>query len=218
MVCFLFPFYDIHTHNHISEKDVLAIKNIASHFTGTIEICSMGLHPWDLQDTAILWDELVNATRLNNVKAIGECGLDKLCKTDWDLQLHYFKQQVLLANQVRKPIIIHCVRAYNEVLDILAEHATVPAIFHGYNRNEQLAKQIILHGYYLSFGAPILNERSTAAMVLKQIPATNFFLETDDATNTDIKLLYNAAAQIREQSLEHVQEQIELNFTKTFHQ
>ncbi len=208
-------FYDIHTHHHNTSHEVFAIQNVAANFASTIEICSIGLHPWHLQQADVLWNELHIAAQRQNVKAIGECGLDKTSETDWGLQLHYFQEQILLANQIGKPIIIHCVRAYSEILKML-EAATVPVIFHGYNRNEKLALQILDRGYYLSFGASILKDQSSASMVLKTIPSAYFFLETDNAEYTDIKSIYATAAQIRNQSLQNLQEQIKLNFKKIF--
>jgi TatD DNase family protein len=208
-------FYDIHTHHHNTNHEVLAIQNVAANFASTTEICSIGLHPWHLQHADVLWNELVVAAQLQNVKAIGECGLDKTCETDWDLQRHYFQQQILLANQIGKPIIIHCVRAYSETLKML-EAATVPVIFHGYNRNEKLALQILDRGYYLSFGASILKEPSSTVIVLKTIPEEYFLLETDNAKDINIELIYAATAHIRQQSLQNIQDQIKQNYTKTF--
>ncbi len=161
-------------------------------------------------------DELRRYATLPNVLAIGECGLDKICNTPWDVQLLAFNQQIQLATTLGKPLIIHCVRAFGEFLHILkTDEPTVPVIVHGFSRNARIASQLLDAGVYLSFGAAILNDTSPAATVLPQVPPEKFFLETDDAT-TPIAALYKKAAAIRNISEEGITLQLQQNFTKTF--
>ncbi len=178
--------------------------------------CSIGLHPWYLNDRAGLMDELQRYAALPNVLAIGECGLDKVCNTPWELQTLVFKQQIQIANTLGKPLIIHCVRAYDELLNILrSEKPSVPVIVHGFNKNERVADRLLSAGVYLSFGAAILNDLSPAAATLKQVPAEMFFLETDDA-QIDITTVYKKAAAIRNISEEDIILQLQQNFNKVF--
>ncbi len=127
-----------------------------------------------------------------NVLAIGECGLDKICDVDLDLQQEVFVQQIELANAIGKPIIIHCVRAYEEVLMLLKkEKASVPVIFHGFNKNKIIADKIIANGYYLSFGKAL--QKPQTAAIISGVPADRIFLETDDA-DISIEEIYHLAA------------------------
>lgn len=156
--------------------------------------CSAGLHPWYITDAA--WkQELALLTAVSNQKnivAIGECGLDKICSTDFVLQQTVFAAQVQLANTVNKPLIIHCVKAYDEVLQLLQQRQNkVPVIFHGFNKSKELAMQLISRGYYLSFGRAL--EQLHLQSVLAALPVEKIFLETDDAA-ISIENSYNLAA------------------------
>jgi len=211
-------YIDIHTHKQsASNRSIInRYSDFAMAQDGTT--CSMGIHPWYMQAGG-LNEQLGEMTRyagLPNVIAIGECGLDKLTDTDWQLQLTAFEEQVRLASQLNKPLVIHCVRAYEEVLHILkVERVQVPVIFHGYNKNIELAEQLIKAGYYLSFGAALMKEGSIASTVLPSIPADRFFLETDDA-RVDIADIYDAAASLLKTEPDALILQLQNNFHRVF--
>lgn len=177
---------------------------------------SIGLHPWHLQDHKVQLDLVVAHADAEGVKAIGECGLDKVTTTPMDLQVQIFTAHIKLANKLRKPLIVHCVQAHNEVLDLLKQHKTeVPVVFHGYNKRHTVAEQLIDRGYYLSFGAAILNRESPAAQVLSVMPAHRLFLETDDA-EADITDIYKAAARLRNTDVDSLILQISNNYNTVF--
>jgi TatD DNase family protein len=211
-------YIDIHTHKQ-SAMGMYVInrhKDFAQAGDGTT--CSMGIHSWYIQSGGLneQLEELNKYAGLPNVIAIGECGLDKLTDTDWQLQLTAFEEQVRLASQLNKPLVIHCVRAYEEVLHILkAEEVQVPVIFHGYNKNIELAERLIKAGYYLSFGAALLKEGSNASTVLPSIPADRFFLETDDSP-VDIADIYTAAASLLKTEPDALILQLQNNFHRVF--
>lgn len=149
-----------------------------------------------------------------NVLAIGETGLDKLCDTDFSMQQKVFDMQVQLAGQLNKPLIIHCVRAWDEVLVTLEKlQATVPVIFHGFNKSVELAKRIIEKGYYLSFGQAV--EKPAVATVLQSVPPDRFFLETDDAAIT-IEEVYKRAAAALSIDMNSLSLQLQKNVTAVF--
>ncbi len=196
----------------------MAIRNFYCHFERVKDElpCSIGLHPWHLDHYTWDWKMLCKYVQQPNVLAIGECGLDRVCATDWDLQVKVFTEQIALANKCGKPMIVHCVRAFDEVLHMLQIHPPVmPVIFHGYNKNKAVAEKLLERGFYLSFGAAILNESFPASGVLKSMPASRFFLETDDA-ETSIEDIYTRAAQIRNTDTESLILQVQKNFKKVF--
>ena len=156
---------------------------------------SMGIHPWYIQ--AAHWEKQVRTLQVKSqgdrVLAIGECGLDKVCQTPFSLQQEVFRAQVEWANFIGKPLIIHCVRAWEEVLVTLEDAVKrVPVLFHGYNKNEQLALRITGKGYYISLGSAL--QYPGIRDVLRAIPPDRFFLETDDA-GLSIREVYNWAAE-----------------------
>ena len=140
--------------------------------------------------------------------AIGECGLDALVNIDENLQKKVFEAQILWANQIQKPVIIHCVRKFQELIPF-QKIAKVPLIVHGFNKKKAIADEMLKHGFYLSFGKSVLHNLSLQTS-LKEIPLEKIFLETDDA-DFDIAELYQKVAEIKEISVEKLQEQISKN-------
>lgn len=210
-------YIDIHTHNLTPLPEGFSVVNVYENYgiIGALSTCSVGLHPWYLDDIETRWHQLLKVASLPNVIAIGECGLDKVSDTDWQLQLNAFGRQIELAQQLQKPLIIHCVRAYEEVMHLLSEQkVSVPVIFHGFNKSPELAAQLTRQGYYLSFGAGILKGDRSAA-TFKTVALDHIFLETDDAPH-NIKSVYRIAAEIRQTSEEELILQLQQNFKTVF--
>jgi TatD DNase family protein len=209
-------FINIHSHSKTATSAVLLNVHENFQLLDANTYYSIGMHPWYIKDSdAVQVFEMLKSSASNaNVLAIGECGLDRVCETDFELQKQYFIKQIELANEVRKPLIIHCVRAFDDVLFLLKKHAVnVPVIFHGFNKNEKVAAQILNVGYLLSFGQKLMFESSSN--VLKNVPLTHFFLETDDGC-VAIEEVYRMAAQIKDISLEELIEQIQKNANRVF--
>lgn len=211
-------YIDIHTHKQSATG--LSVINLYKDFAQAVDstTCSIGIHPWYIQAGGLneQFEELTGHVVLPNVIAIGECGLDKATDTDWQVQVIAFTEQVRLANQLKKPLIIHCVRAYEEVLHILKEeNVHVPVIFHGFNKNIQLAERLVNMGYYLSFGAALLKEGSHASIAIQSISPERFFLETDDSP-VDIADIYDAAASLLKTEKDALILQLHNNFRRVF--
>lgn len=212
-------YIDIHTHdNRDGECTRICSFYTSFNIAESGIVCSLGMHPWYLEAGSITskFAELEYYSVNSNVLAIGECGLDKLTQTEWGLQVQVFNMQIELANQLNKPLIIHCVRAFDEVFMLLKEgKVTVPVIFHGFNKNWQLAEQVLKQEYYLSFGAALLNDNPQVQEVLSNTPAERFFLETDNS-GADIKDIYSSAATIRKTPLDTLILQLQKNYETVF--
>ena len=170
---------------------------------------SVGIHPQNIDEQCE--NELENLKMISqNPKclAIGECGLDALVNIDENLQKKVFEAQILWANQIQKPVIIHCIKRFQELIPF-QKIAKVPIIIHGFNKKKAIADEILKHGFYLSFGKSVLHNLSLQT-TLKEIPLEKIFLETDDA-DFDIAELYQKVAEIKEISVEKLQEQISKN-------
>ncbi|MBS1734582.1 MAG: TatD family hydrolase [Bacteroidetes bacterium] len=209
-------FIDIHTHHTASQAGT--IVNLLRDFDSIPAqgFYSAGLHPWYLEkdNEALHVNELKTALHKPNVVAVGECGLDKLCDTDYHLQEYYFSRQIELANEYGKPMIIHCVRSFDEVLHLLKKkNITVPVIFHGFNKSHELALRIIKQGYYLSFGKHL--QQSSVATVFASIPLNHLFLETD-ASDLHIEELYLTASALKGININELQENISVNASVVF--
>ena len=170
---------------------------------------SVGIHPKDIDEN---WEKHFEAFKKislqDNCLAIGECGLDALIDIDANLQKTVFERQILWANEIQKPVIIHCVKRFQELIPF-QKLAEVPLIIHGFNKKKSVADEMLKHGFFLSFGKSVLYNLSLQS-ILKEIPIDKIFLETDD-TDFDIAELYQKVSEIKEISLEELQKKISEN-------
>jgi TatD DNase family protein len=208
-------YYNIHTHSAL-ETSALFIRNIHDDFNQETEgkPVSMGLHPWFLNDFEKQFLALKRNASRPEVTAIGECGLDKLTTTDWSLQLAAFQAQIALANELQKPIIIHCVRAFNEVLAQL-KYISVPVIFHGINNKWTHIEPVVKSGYNLSFGKSLLSSQPAILDAFRKTPLERVFLETDDM-KMDVTEIYKIAAEVKSIPEKDIVLQVEKNFSNVF--
>ncbi len=143
---------------------------------------------------------------------MGECGLDKRIETSLDIQTEVFEKQLLLAIKYQKPVVLHCVSAYQEVIEIKKRlKIEVPMIIHGFSKNWQVAKSLLDNGFYLSLGKYLLRNPELSA-VFEQVPDTRFFLETDTIEES-INDVYIKAASVKNKDVEQI---IEDNFKVVF--
>lgn len=209
-------FIDIHTHSP-SKKGEWVIQNLYKDFDRLpVSFFSAGLHPWFIKEAT--WEQELHALKAispgTKMLALGECGLDRICDTDYELQKTVFTAQVQFANQINKPLILHCVRAHEDVLHLLEkERNQVPVIFHGFNKGLVLAQKIISKNHYLSFGQAI--ERPHMQEIFSSLPLQNIFLETDDA-DISIEHIYKTAAAACAISEEELSLQLQQNVQEVF--
>jgi len=191
-------FVDIHTHK--KPDSGISIINIFPEDAAKIENkkkYSAGIHPQEVSHADItqylkITEELA---LLKNVVAIGETGLDKRYP-EFELQKEVFLSQIKIAEKHKKPVIVHCVRAYSDLSEILKKHKPkVPFIIHRYSGNKTIAGELLKFGCFLSFGHELFNEKSKPVNVIKAIPPEKLFLETDDY-NINIEDIYKKAAEL----------------------
>jgi TatD DNase family protein len=209
-------YINIHSHKPATTNEWL-IQNLYTDFEKTLlpGYYSTGIHPWYINaEWETAFSLLKKYSQHDNVLAIGECGLDKVCKTDFNLQQEVFLKQLFWANEIKKPMILHCVRAYDEIPGLLKKHHNqVPVIFHGFNKNEAVAEKIIADGHWISFGKALF--QPAIKKVFAQIPLDKIFLETDDAA-ISIKMIYTEAAAIKQVSEETLSLQLIKNVKAVF--
>ncbi|MCB0807419.1 MAG: TatD family hydrolase [Bacteroidales bacterium] len=210
---------DIHTHH--GEPGMTYIKNLFPENVAKTEnpgYFSMGLHPWyiDLENVDKKLELVNQVSAKKNVLAIGETGPDRLAHASMDIQLEVFRKQIAIAENVNKPVIIHAVKSFNEVVELKKQTGSdIPWIVHGFNGKTELAKMLLDHGMFLSFGAALLNQNSNAAKVLKVVPTEKLFFETDES-QAGIKEIYKAASSILAMDFANLQMRISDNFSKVF--
>ncbi|MCD6019061.1 MAG: hydrolase TatD [Bacteroidetes bacterium] len=209
------PYINIHTH-HLSKDDGVFLFNNRFGFDNTVysdSFFSVGIHPWDA-DTDISMDEFEKWIQHTNCLAIGECGLDKLKGPDPEMQKEKFIQQLDLAVKYQKPVIIHCVKAFDELIDICRPYQTkIPLMIHGFNKSQELALQLIGHGFYLSFNHIIFKKEN---FDFCSVPLNKTFLETDTNANVAIHEIYDLASNHFNVEIDNLKEEIYRNFTDIF--
>lgn len=209
-------FINIHTHTEIFDAKVeLVSLNIDEE--PKPNWYSYGIHPWKINNDSLnMLDKLNRMARNRRCIAVGECGLDKVIATDFALQQRIFIEHIRLANEINKPLIIHCVKAFNELITCLrTEKNKVPVIIHGFNNNLNIANTLLDEGFLLSFGKALLTFESNASEVIKHVGRKNFFLETDDS-DVSIKYIYKKAAEILGIAEEILQQQLRSNYQRIF--
>lgn len=218
------PHYiDMHTHGP-ARPGVRSLRNvflqdIDSFSTTGQQLLSVGLHPWEIrgnEDLSLLKEQLHFALGYPNVAAVGETGLDKAIEMPMEKQEAIFRIHIELSESLKIPLVIHCVRAFQEVLSLRKQlKAIQPWIFHGFSGSAQLARQCLDAGCLLSFGSAILSDNNRALHSLLQIGVDDFFLETDDS-GLDIELVYERAAAVKQISPEVLLERMYERFTNLF--
>lgn len=215
-------YIDIHNHGSRPAAGVFAVETLMAHEDrkpGDISglTFSFGIHPWHLDEKN--HDQLLKKVVKNAadplVAAIGEAGFDRIKGPSLLLQAEAFAEQVLIAEERRKPVIIHCVKAWE---DLLREHKRLkprmPWLIHGFRGKPDLARQLVSKGIYLSFWFDFVM-RPEAVPLLKSVPKDRFFLETDGA-EIDIREIYNKVSADLDISVEELKKIFFSNFNQFF--
>ena len=177
---------NLHTHHRPSDP---AEQFILNCYPGTVPAdvarCSVGLHPWHVDS---MWQQQLELLRhdlqLPNVVAIGECGLDMVKGPELSLQQAAFEAQIQLAEPHRLPLIIHCVRAFDQLLLLHKKYNPQQLwIVHGFRGKPQLAQQLLAHGIRLSFGIHF----NPAALELARQSGIPYYRETDDEMGVNLR-------------------------------
>lgn len=206
-------FFNIHTHiTKHPESEILSADVLSFSSIGKNEYLSVGIHPWYLADNDAenQLESLRKAIGNRQVVALGECGLDKLKGPSMELQTSVFRKEIALAEEHNLPMVIHCVKAYNELVQIKkSTHPQQPWIIHGFRGKEALAKECLQHGFHLSFGAYFQED------ALRAVPVEKLFVETDES-GMAIEEVYLRIARTRGMELEELTESIKKNVERVF--
>ena len=183
-------FFDFHHHNFEKECGIFNLK-----FNDELpeSIFSAGIHPQSITigvEDEFLW--LKEISKLSNCVAIGECGLDGLVDVEEKLQEVVFERQIYLANEIKKPLIIHCVRRFSRLI-YFRKLSKVPMIVHGFNKRKTIGDDLLKDDFYLSFGKSVLYNVNLQEF-LKEFPLDRLFLETDSADFQIVELYQKVAS------------------------
>lgn len=182
--------------------------DIHTHYRRTeiITPTQCGVHPWHagIEKTA---------EDLSTYEMVGEIGLDYACTANREEQHRLFRAQLAEAERLQKPVVLHVVRSFEDVMSILGGYSLRGVVFHGFIGSVQQAMRCFNKGYYLSFGERSLRSPRTRE-VIATAPVEQIFCETDDSTTTTIEEIYHAVATIRCIGTEDLKKHIVSNYEK----
>ncbi len=203
---------DIHTHSPNEKAGIslvdASLQNVAALRPDNV-LYSMGIHPCNIPEN---WKEnaetIREALRKHQIAAIGECGFDRTSPFPLEMQREVFDRLSKISAEANSPIIIHCVRA----ADVLLQYSNrMPApgmwIVHGFRGKPEAMRQLLNAGYSISFGQHFNAES------LKACPAERIFVETDTASHDVLTATYR---QCREMRGGNPETDIEQNFVRLF--
>lgn len=176
---------DCHTHRNAPAANAIISASPIGFVAQGSQLWSVGLHPWDLDLYCAdnlrikdeIWVELVAAAASPFVVAIGECGIDLSHGGILATQMLAFRKQALLAERLRKPLIIHAVKAHDIITGMKRDlQPEQPWIIHGFRNKPTIAEIYLKAGCWLSFGEKFSPE------ALDITPSDRILAETDEST------------------------------------
>lgn len=211
-------YFNLHTHQFTNQPDVLELVNqYPQEFDPSTPFYSIGIHPLYIDENRLEKDfQVVNEKlALPECLALGECGLDKRSETPFEIQQSVFEKQLALAEKYQKPVVLHCVAAFQELIETKKRlKITVPMLVHGFSKKVELAKQLMDNGFYVSFGKNLLRNPELE-LVFKSIPNDRFLLETD-MIEEGIQDVYALAAKYKGLELRELQEIVNKSYKTVF--
>jgi TatD DNase family protein len=189
-------YIDIHVHGGRPARGIFILESLMAHEERSADNLSgvaytYGIHPWFLNENNYREQMTSVENNVGNsaIIAIGEAGFDKLRGPSPELQRKVFEEQVIISETQLKPLIIHCVRAWDELLLVHKKlRPRMRWMVHGFRGSVELAKQLISKGMYLSVWFDFVL-RQESSNLMRSLPQDRFFLETDGA-DVDIRDIY----------------------------
>ena len=206
-------------------------------------IPSFGYHPWYVRECSETWQERLLYFLDQMPSGVGEIGLDRWVKGhDVARQQAVFRWQLRVAAERNRPVSIHCLQAWGDLLEILRE-GPLPScgfLLHSYGGSVEMLKPLADLGAYFSFPGYFAHERKTRQReTFRHVPPDRLLVETDAPDQlppedrnayplTDPKTgkpinhpanlgaVYRFLAELRGEPLETMAEQVEENFRRLF--
>lgn len=197
------PYLNIHAHGLQTSHDECTVHNLL--YSGGMAcpdlpldaFFSVGVHPWYIDPAERdVWQDMERVVTETHCLFVGETGLDKKAGAVYALQMEVFVAQLRLAERLGKPVMLHCVKAWEDVLTCCRRYAPhVAHVFHGFRGKPELARQLLRAGNYLSFGEHWHPDS------LRECPLDRLFIETDES-DVPVQWLYRQAAAVKGLSVE----------------
>ncbi len=214
----MIPFIDFHTHKQYSGNSrIVSLIHLNPSDKVPDNYFSVGIHPWHVnqfheKDWRLLMEKAVQPDCL----AIGEAGLERTSNfiNSFERQKKLFIRQMELSIQLGKPMIIHCVKCYDELLRLKKDQKQI-WIVHGFSKSYEMARQLIRKNIIPSFGRLIFNTDTKAFKALSLLNLNEFVLETDDS-DVRIEEIYKQASAVKNIPVDNLKEIMAFQFERIF--
>lgn len=167
--------------NATSPRDWDRVGECSDQCAGVVPF--FGVHPWFMDDAQGEWQERLSALLDRYPAGIGEIGLDRLRKkSDFEKQKNIFRWQWELATIKQRPVVIHCVRAWDVLLAYMrkTDMAKMTCMVHGFAGSYEILQELLSLGVYCSFGLRDVQKLSaTTKKCVARIPLQRLLIETD---------------------------------------
>jgi TatD DNase family protein len=207
--------FDFHTH---CEKDNSIHSVDPRYSVNTKQKYIYGPHPWYLNELDL--NRVESVIRANHQKneffGIGEIGIDRCIEICPLEQTTVFERFLKLAIELEtKNIVIHCVRAYSDILAVLKRNKyNGNIIFHDFNANNETLKQLEKFNCYFSIGARLYSKNAKILETIKVIPLERLLFETDDQQKFQIEDIYQKACEVLDINAATLNSQMQSNLSK----
>jgi TatD DNase family protein len=203
-------FVDAHTHNLDAGRNAIVQYSVG---IGPGNYFSHGIHPWHADSYQKNKSDLLRLIEHKNCVAIGETGLDKICSVNFETQKQVFKEHITLSEKSQLPLIVHCVRSWEETKKIYDQSdVTQRWVFHGFNKKGILDDVLKRESIMISLGRC---SDDSFREIIARVPLDRLLLETDNS-DTAIETIYMKACELLNISQEELQKKIHRNFAETF--
>ncbi|WP_299018821.1 TatD family hydrolase [uncultured Photobacterium sp.] len=174
----------------VGERNWLAVQELCEQFDDLYY--ALGLHPFFSHEHSPIalsrleaqLDQVVGGAEKKASKcvAVGECGLDfAIADANREQQVELLRAQLILANRYALPVILHCRKAFPELMSLLRQHPPIAGgVYHGFSGSLPQAKLLIDQGIKIGVGGTITYRRANKTRnTIAALPLTALMLETD---------------------------------------
>jgi len=167
--------------NGTHENDWEQVAELARTYPGVVPC--FGLHPWFVAERSPEWLDRLEEHLLAMPSGVGEIGLDRWHEPrDEAAQEIVFRQQMALACRLERPVVIHCLRAWGWLMDVLRDTGAPRSgmLLHAYGGPPDLIGPLASMDGYFSFAGDVLEERRKKKRAsLQAVPLDRLLIETD---------------------------------------
>ncbi|MHA2103554.1 MAG: TatD family hydrolase [Candidatus Hodarchaeales archaeon] len=170
-------------------KTIINVGSTSEHYNPTISsakqfdqiFANIGLQPTHVNNESFSNFQEFIRTHKNDIKAIGEVGLDYYWvkeEKQQEIQRKYLVNIINFANELKLPLVIHSRSAELDAVKLLSKHSAVPVLMHCFEGNLVSLQESLDNNFIISVPTSVKNRKSYRK-IAKNVPLAHMTLETD---------------------------------------